>query len=187
MNIKFGLLSIVLLLGISTLFGQEVSLSKTKVTKKISMMLPDDFVPMTVQQQRQKYVTDKEPIAMYTTADGLVDLGINLNKIRWATGDLDIVRGFYKAGILNLYDTVTFIKDEVVIIDDREFIVYEFIGTLFGNEDSFRGKSALSKYIYIQYTMKEEGILLFNFSAPYQLKSRWEVSVPLFMNSIDLK
>ncbi len=145
------------------------------------------FLPMDVQQRLLKYVSDRTPIAMYTTQDGSVDLGINTTSSRWAEGDMRILKDFYKAGILNLYDEVKFYQDTLTIINDRQFIVFEFKGIIREEESSLPSRSGLSKYIYIQYTLYNDSVLLFNFSAPHAVRSRWQEAANQMMNSIKIK
>lgn len=163
------------------------SLKRQKVTKEISMKIPAAFIPMDIRQQRIKYVSDREPVAMYTTEDGNVDLGINMASTMWGSADLDILHDFYKAGILNLYDQVDFAQDTVRTINDRQYIVFEFNAYLTGEDNSFARQAGLSKYIYIQYTLREGSVLLFNFSAPARARQTWEAVASEMMNSVQIK
>ena len=91
------------------------------------------------------------------------------------------------SGILNLYDEVDFARDTLWDINGQTFITFEFRGVIFGKEGSFKGSQALSKYVYIQYTLRDDRVLLFNFSAPYSLKSRWKDTAHQMMQSVTLK
>ena len=169
------------------LFSQELPLKKVKISKELTMSLPEELQPMTGQERRQKYVSDREPIAMYTNQDGTVDFGINQNSSSWSSSDYGVLRDFYRAGILNLYDEVDFYQDTLKEINGRAYIVFEFRGIVYGKEESFKGTQALSKYIHIMYTLKDDRVLLFNFSAPYSQRRRWDRTVALMMNSIQIK
>ncbi len=151
------------------------------------MEIPSSFIPMDIQQQRIKYVSDRAPIAMFTTEDGRVDLGVNTSSTTWGDSDLAILRDFYRAGIINLYDKTDFSKDTIELINDRKFIVFEFNGTLHPDENSFRNEGSLSKYIYIQYTIYNNNVLLFNFSAPAIQRPKWEATVKEMMTSIKIR
>jgi hypothetical protein len=165
----------------------QEGLKKTKINSDLRMKIHEELIPMDFGQRIVKYVSDREPVAMFTTTDSQVDLGINRNSSQWGQEDIDLLRQFYRSGILNLYDQVEFIQDTVRNINDREYIVFEFIGKLEGREDSFRGKRVLSKYIYIQYTIKEDYVMLFNFSAPAIARQKWGNIAYDMMNSIKLK
>lgn len=177
---------LIILASVPMSYGQG-ALKKQKLNNNITMEIPEHFFPMNIQQQRQKYVSDRAPIAMFTTEDGLIDLGINKNSSSWFEQDLSILQQFYKSGILNLYDEVEFFKEEISEINSRSYIVFEFRGTLKGEGNSFRNQSSLSKYIYIQYTLKDDNVFLFNFSAPFNMKDRWQPSVKQMMTSIRIK
>jgi hypothetical protein len=177
------------LLAISSLmsFSQEMSFKKTKINKEIIMMIPEGLRPMSEAQRIQKYVSNREPIAMYTSTDALADFGVNINSSQWASDDYDVLRQFYRSGIFNLYDDVDFYRDTIQVINDRPFISFEFRGTLYGKEGSFRGNQSLSKYVYISYTLKDDRIMLFNFSAPYAIRNQWRQNVDKMMQSIQIK
>jgi hypothetical protein len=170
-----------------TASGQSGSLKKTKISKEISLGIPPELVPMTEGQRIQKYVSNREPIAMFTSADGFTDFGINVNSSNWNTGDYDVLRKFYRSGILNLYDDVDFYRDTVQYIADRPFITFEFRGSLYGKEDSFRKNQSVSKYVYITYTLQEDRVLLFNLSTAYALRNQWRQKAHEMMQSIKIK
>lgn len=171
----------------SMLTAQEHRLKKTKINRELSLSVPASLMTMSDGQRIQKYVSNREPIAMYTSGDGMVDFGINVNSSNWTTGDYDILRQFYRSGILNLYDDVDFYRDTIQYINDRPYISFEFRGTLYAKEDSFRSNQSLSKYVYISYTLKDEKVLLFNFSAPYALRHEWRPVADEIMQSIEIK
>ena len=167
--------------------GQDHSLKKTKITKQISVSIPTNLLPMTEGQRIQKYVSNREPIAMYTSVDGYTDFGINVNSSNWNTGDYDVLRKFYRSGILNLYDDVDFYRDTVQYFSDRPFITFEFRGSLYGKEDSFRRNQSVNKYVYIAYTLREDRVLLFNLSTSYALRNEWRKTAHDMMQSIKIK
>lgn len=170
-----------------SLLAQSGDFKKTKISKEITALVPEELLPMTDQQRIQKYVSNREPIGMYTSADGMIDFGINVNSSNWSSDDYEILQKFYKSNILNLYDDVDFYRDTIQYFDERPFITFEFRGTLFGKEDSFRKNQSLSKYVYITYTLKDDRVLLFNFSAPYALRNQWRPQAHTIMESIKIK
>jgi hypothetical protein len=167
--------------------AQQHTLKKTKINKEITINVPTSLIPMSDQQRRQKYVSNREPIAMYTSEDGNIDFGINVNSSSWSSDDYELLRQFYRSGILNLYDDVDFYRDTLQVINGKTFISFEFRGTLYSKEGSFRQNQTLSKYVYICYTLKDDRVLLFNFSAPYALRNYWRPTADAMMNSIKFK
>jgi hypothetical protein len=178
-----GLLLCIFFLGGWT---QEINLKKYKVSKEITMLIPESFVAMSTSERIQKYVSNREPIAMFTSQDRNMDLGINTSSTQWSTGDIDILYDFYRASILNMYDEVEFHQSEVKTINGRTFIVFEFTSKVFGKNDSFR-QNFTGKYNYIQYTPWQGKLILFNFSGPLRARQLWQEPVGKMMNSIKIK
>lgn len=160
------------------------SLNREKVTDDISILIPSDFIEMVESERNRKYVSAKEPIALYTNTDRTVDLGINETSSLWSTGDLAILKDFYKANIQNLYTEVAFLQEEIITINDRQFIAFEFNSKVV--DERGLGKP-IAKYTYILYTIKEERVLLFNFSAPLRYRQAWQPVAQDMMKSIRIK
>ncbi|MBW8048821.1 MAG: hypothetical protein FVQ77_00475 [Cytophagales bacterium] len=166
---------------------QNVNFVTVKITDYIKVSLPEEFLPMTFDDLVVKYPSPKKPTAMYTNPDRLVDFGLNETSNNWPANDLELLKNLYRSSILNLYDTVFFIQQVVQKINKREFIVLEFVS---GSEGiSIRGKLAplIGTYSYIQYTVYNDKILVFNFSCPAFFKKEWEQSAKMIMNSIKIK
>ena len=159
-------------------------LERKKVTDFISMKIPEDFIAMVEAERNRKYVSAKEPIALFTNADRTVDLGINETSSAWGAGDLEILKDFYKANILNLYTEVFFLQEEIVTIDNKPFIAFEFNSKVV--DEGGLGRP-IAKYTYILYTLRNEKILLFNFSAPLRYRQAWQPVAREMMASIRIK
>lgn len=115
-----------------------------------------------------------------------VMLGINYNIMHWTENDTELIYGFYKASINNLFDKVEFIQDEIKEINGRKFIVFEIIGTV-QDDNTFSSKGPQKNYSYIQYTSWNDQVLLFNFSCKARLKNQWQDVAQEVMNSIKIK
>jgi len=187
MRLHQQLLSAFLIICLSSAaITAQVSLKRQKVTKEISMEIPESFTPMTQQELYSKFISDRMPIAMYTSADKRADLGINENSSTWVGKDLKILREFYKSNITNLFTKVEFIQDDIQEIGGRQFVVFEFVSTLV-DENSIGDVNTISKYSYIQYTIRDNKVLLFNFSCPAMLKRQWQETASTMMNSVKIK
>ena len=149
------------------------------------MKVPADFIDMSEDERNRKYVSSRVPIAMYTNSERNVDIGVNENSTRWGPGDLEILKDFYKANILSLHNEVNFLQEDIQEVAGRQFIVFEFNSKVY-KEDSFN-KNAVSKYSYIQYTLFNEKVLLFNFSAPLRYRQQWEAVAKEMMASIRIR
>ncbi|MFY0608006.1 MAG: hypothetical protein JXR10_14905 [Cyclobacteriaceae bacterium] len=184
-NLLFSLL-LVTILSIPKANAQ-IALERKKVTKEISMKVPVDFLDMTPAERVNKYVSSRAPIAMYTSSDRNVDLGINENSSSWPGGDLTILQSFHKANIVNLFTEVKFIQEEIKMIGDREFIVFEFVSRISDEQSTFGGNTSISKYTYIQYTLRNDKVLLFNFTCPNRQRAQYQEAAKEIMESIRIK
>lgn len=176
----------VLLAGMVTdLKGQE-KLVKSKINEDISMLLPQSFNSMSEGERLDKFVSSKTPVAVYTSEDRTIDLGINTNRMPWIEGDEEKLRSFYKGTFETLFDGVQYIQDTIKEINGKKFIVFEFVSTL-EEENAFSGTKKAKYYSYIQYTSYNGQILLFNFGCkPRQMKS-WQAIANVMMESIKVK
>jgi len=183
---KISILLVIMLFSIP-IFGQT-SLKRTKVDKDISMKIPASFLPMSQSDLISRYNAYRKPLAMYTSDDRQIDLGINENSSPWAGEDLNILRDFYKANISNLFTEVNFVNDEIKMIGDRQFVVFEFTSKLSDESQTFGGgNSPISKYTYIMYTIRNNKVLLFNFSAPLRARNEWKDAAKEMMESVRIK
>ena len=109
------------------------------------MKISDYFIIMPPQQLLDRYASSRIPIAMFTTIDGSADLGINQTATKWGPNDIDILLDFYKASIANLYSQIDFIQSKIIKVNERQFIVFEFLGEL--TEESLLGEvNSIKKY-----------------------------------------
>lgn len=180
-NLYLGIILLILQFSLTA----QVTLERIKVTDEISMKVPSSFIPMVEAERNRKYVSSREPMAMYTNEARTVDIGVNENSSRWGSGDLAILKDFYKANILSLHTEVSFISEDIRQIEGKDFIFFEFKSKVY-KEGSFN-KNAISKYTIIQYTLRNEKVLLFNFSAPLRDQSLWQETAREVMASIRFK
>lgn len=178
---------ILLLLTFSHFATAQISVTRQKVTKDISMEVPESFIPMSQSELIGKYVSSRTPIAMYTSEDRNIDLGINETSSAWAGDDLPILQAFYKANIANLFTEVEFLQEEIREIGGRPFIVFEFISKITDEGSTFGGNSSISKYTYIQYTLRNNKVLLFNFTCPLRARPQWQETAQRMMESVRIK
>lgn len=165
----------------------QITLERIKVTKDISMKIPTSFALMEQADINNKYISARMPIAMYTSIDRQVDLGINENSSTWTANDLEILKDFYKANILNLFTEVQFIQQNIKDVGERSFVVYEFVSKITDDENAIGETQTISKYTYIMYTLRNNKVLIFNFTCPSKLKSQWESAAAEMMESVRIK
>lgn len=167
-------------------FTEAQKLTTVKVGEDISLRIPDNFINMSTEDRFAKFASSKVPLAMYTSEQRNVDLGVNDNNMQWTKDDTKVVYGFYKASLQNLFDEIEFIQDTITMINGKEFIVFEFESVV-KDDNAFSSKKGLKNYTYIQYTSYNEQVLLFNFGCRARFKNEWEGVAKDIMKSVKVK
>lgn len=157
---------------------------KVKLSDGIICLLPETMHPMTESDILRRLPSARKPIAAYTDESRLIDFSLNTSASHWRAQDIDLAKSFYKASIMNLYDEVKIIKEEVRTINKKQFAIFEFESLMKGDGLT---KKAVRKYSYIQYTLHDDQTLVFGFNSPLQLKDKWHGKVEQIMNSIKIK
>jgi hypothetical protein len=134
----------------------------------------------------RKYVSAKPAVAAYTDYSKEIDLGINIAYSRWNQEDLEIMKSFYKSNIMGLYNEVQFITENIQEINGRDFVVFEFVGSVIDTEGTSFVEGAINKFIRIQYTIVQGKTVLFNFSCPERVKEKWIPVVSQIMESVKI-
>jgi hypothetical protein len=177
---------LVLLLVILSSF-QSTPFNKIKINKKISILLPISFVPVPQDKMSTKFISYRDPIAAYTNETAEVEFGINTSTSFWRDTDVDLMRSFYKTNIVNLYDKVKFIQDDIQTINRRKFAVFEYISTINPENTSVLNDPPIVKYTYIEYAIIRGQVYLFDFTAPSGQKDLWQPVAQKIMSSVKIK
>ncbi|WP_370089176.1 hypothetical protein [Ekhidna sp.] len=167
------------------IFSQD-KMVRHQINEEISYEVPSSFVLMSSGVRKQKYVSAREPLAMHSSMDREVDLGVNWNQMQWMDGEEETIYGFYKASIQSMFDEVEFIQDEIKEVNGKKFIVFEFISSL-KSENAFSETKSSRNYTYIQYTSYNNQVLLFNFGCKARLMNQWQPVAAEIMNSVKVK
>lgn len=164
--------------------SQQIPLKKTQVTEKISIMVPEEFIPMSPQDIRNKFISYRDPIAGYTSQDRSVDLVVNVSKTPWSNQDMELLKDFYENNIRNLFDNVEFQKNQLEAINGRGYAVFEFTSTVQGDPNSIRNKAPVHDYRYMLYTVEDFSVYIFTFYCPARFKDRWKAAAADIMSNI---
>ncbi len=162
-------------------------LVKTKVAENMEIGIPKAFQQMTEEMMEQRYLTARKPIAAYTNDRQTVDFTVNTANTRWRPSDLPMLKDFYKASLLELYDEVNFSREEVVEIHGKNFVVFEFTSIVRPDENALRPQQPIRKYTRIQYTVNDNKALVFNFSCPQSQQEQWKKTAGEMMQSIKIE
>ncbi len=82
------------------------NLVRTEIYEGVSIDLPKSFRPMSEALLQEKYVAARRPLAAYTDPNQQVAFGLNVSNTRWQAEDLAMLKDFYRASLLELYDEV---------------------------------------------------------------------------------
>ncbi len=187
---KFPSRMIKLSIALALIFWVQPSqqkLTKTKIGDYITVSLPENFYAMSPQDIAQRYPSVRNPIGAYSNDERLVDFSVNISATRWRSTDIDIAKDFFKASIVNLYDRVDFIKEEIKVINDKRYIIFEFDSRINGDQYTLDKKEAVRTYTYVQYLLINGKTIVFSFNAPTRIKDKWTARAAEIMNSIKVK
>jgi len=176
-------LAIILLAGVA--FAQP-KLKKTQISKEISVLLPQDFTPLTDDAIARKYPASTKPLAVYTSPNGQIDFSVTQKRSQFQAQDLSMLREFYKANLLERFTKVDFIRQEVAQVKGKDYIIFEFVSTV-ADERGTTNLGQVQKYSIVQYTIQGDQLLIFTMHAPFMLKNDWQPIMRQVMSSINLK
>lgn len=176
-------LAILLIAGVAL---AQPKLKKVNVSKEVSVMLPQDFTPMPDDGIARRYPATTKPLAVYTSPNGQIDFSVTQKPTHFRAKDLEMLREFYKANLLEKFTKVDFIREEVAQVKGQDHIVFEFVSSV---EDE-RGASNLApvqKYSIVQYTIAGNQLMIFTLHVPFVLKNDWQQPAREIMSSINIK
>ncbi len=176
-----------IVLFVITCSFQSTKFNKTKINDEISLLLPEDFTPIPADQMASQFISYRSPLAAYTDMTTDIAFGINKATSFWRDSDVELMRSFYRTNIINLYDKVEFLRDEVETINKRKFVVFEYIGTLYPESKSLLLDPPVIKYTYVQYSIIHGQVYLFDFSSPSDQRDTWKPIIQKVMESVKIK
>ena len=162
-------------------------LQKTKINDHITLQLPESFSPLNEQEVNKKFISYRKPLAIYSDPGRVVDFGINVSVTQWGEEDLPLMKDFFKSTIYSLYDTIEMIDERITEVNDRPFVVFEFLSSVKSEDNAFMQNNDIHKYSYLQYALVNGKTLLFNFTCPAGLRSKWDNVADEMMKSIEIK
>ncbi|MCX2744370.1 hypothetical protein OO013_10860 [Mangrovivirga sp. M17] len=172
--------------GIS--FGQEgLSLEKATVSENIQIKIPEGFSKMTDDELYAKYRSADPAAFAYISADKQAEFTINSAETPWPEEDIELLYGFYKATIYDLFDEINILKEETIDLDGKKVAVLEMETVVYPPENSIIPRPTVRKYNYIQYFIHDGKVWIMSFSSPQGAKQNWKEIIEISMESIKLK
>lgn len=163
----------------------DTKMNRIKVAKNVSMMMPTDFRAMTDAEIASRFFTYRKPVAVYTDPQLVCTLGYNIAPTEWAYKDLEILKGIYKATIVGVYGITKMLQETIKTIDGQKYIVFEFVGDAKDDTTLYKKRSEPT-YNYLQYTVVDSKIYVFNFSCASRYQRIWQEKVGQMMGSVKL-
>jgi len=179
------LLSIILIISFSSSKSQDIKFVKAKINKEITVSIPEDFYPMPFEDIRQRVVSYRKALALYSDTDRLVEFGVNKAFSKWSTNDIELLHSFMKASLLNLYTEVEMMDEGIIEVNGKDYIFFEFNSRLDGTADS--KLAPIKKYSLLYYTLDKGQTILFTFSCRPNDQTYWQPVAKRIMSSIKIK
>lgn len=165
----------------------DPKLIKVKISKEITAMLPDDFVPMGDLDFTQRYPSVRKPIGAYTNPDHEVDFSVNISATSWPDTNLEMAQKFFKAGVMNMFDRVEIISEGIHEVNGKKLVYLEFESRIKGDQSTLGSSEPVLKYAYLEYLIEPSRTLVFSFNCPRRLRQEWEATAHKIMTSVKIK
>lgn len=175
---------LMLVTGLLLCSSTNEKLVKVKLDDRVTVSIPESFMPMTTEDMGQRYESYRKPLALYTDPSRLIDFGVNRAFSIWQEDDLETMKEFYQASILELYDKVDFIDSGIKTVNKHEFVYFEFESVVYPDND-FQG--SVTKYTYLMYALSEGTTFLFNFTCPKNMRQEWQPTAQAMMAKVKVK
>ena len=177
-----------IILLLSLVVPQKIKFVKVNLNDEITVRLPKEFSPMTLEDQEQRVYSYRKALALYTSLDRSTEFGANISYSKFKSEDIQLMKEFYKSNIMNLYTDVEFLEEDVVNIDGRNYAVFEFTSLVMDIDSGGGGAlTPISKYTYIAYTIANRNTYLFHLSAPIRQQQQWAPIAQQIVSSIRIK
>jgi hypothetical protein len=158
--------------------GEPVTLQKLSLLKgKLSVDLPKGFGLMSKEMLAAKYPANNRPTLVYTNDNGTVNFAFNHTANKLPKNRLkDYLPAFVKQ-FGSIYPNIEWFDKKVKKIDNRDFIVLEFI------------TPAIDSKIYnlMHITVLEGRMLMCTFNCTESQKNEWETKAKESLKSIVIK
>lgn len=187
LKIKSAPARLSILLVIICLAADRPKLVKTKVNEKITVSIPQGWRPMDDLDFTQRYPSVRAPLAAFTDEQRMVDFAVNLSATQWPNADLEMVKSFFKASLINMFDRVDMQAEGIREVNGKQFIFFEFDSRVNGNRQQEGFTDPVLKYTYIQYLVEPGRTLVFSFNSPRRLKDDWQETARAMMKAVKVK
>lgn len=172
---------------LACLAADKPKLVKTKVNDQITISIPKDWRAMDDMDFTQRYPSVRAPLAAFTNDDRTVDFAVNISATQWPDADLEMVKSFFKASLMNMFDRVDMLSEGIREINGKKFIVFEFESRVNGNRQQEGFTDPILKYTQIAYLIEPGRTLVFSFNCPKRMKEEWQETAGAMIKAIKVK
>lgn len=162
----------------------KIKLVKKNIGGFLNVALPKDFTEMGDEDIAKKYPSYIKPLILFGSEDRNIDFGFNISRNIWGN-DLKMLKLFYKASIVNLFQKVSFIQDTVATINSRQYVLFEFISEA-ENKEMEKKLPSIKNYSYFLYSVEKNRILVVMFNSPARLRKKWSEAAANIIQSLAL-
>ena len=173
---------LVLLSGLMS-FDQP-KLVKKQVSDGITMLVPNNWLPMDGMDFMERFPSVRAPLAAYTDENRELAISVNLSATQWESADLAIARDFFKSSIYNTFDRIEMIDEGIHEVNGKKFVFFEFESTVKGKKEVLGQQESILNYAYIQYLVGVDRTLVFSFHCPRRLRQEWQPTARKIMGSV---
>lgn len=99
---------------------------RTVLDGKVRLLTPTDFAPMSAEMLKLKYPRERPPSFVLTNDSASVNIAFSHTSSRAGAADLPKVHDYFHQTDATLMPSVEWIRDEIVSINGRDFIIREF-------------------------------------------------------------
>ncbi len=168
------------LLILLLLTSAQTKLVKVNLDKNVSIKLPADFVIMSDNDIATKYPSYRKPIAMYISPDRFADFGYNVSNGVWGN-DIKLLHDVYKATINNNFSKVTFFRDTIITVKNRDFVEFEYVSEIQDESSNQTVKPIIKVYTFKKYALQNGEIYQFSFNCPEKYKDKYQLTAQSIM------
>jgi hypothetical protein len=187
LKIKSATVNVLMVMALVCVAMDRPKLVKTKVNDQITVSIPKNWRPMDDLDFSQRYPSVRAPLAAFTDEDRLVDFAVNISATQWPDADLEMVKGFFKSSLLNMFDRVDMLSEGIREVNGKRIIFFEFESRVNGNRQQEGFTDPVLKYTYIGYLVDSGRTLVFSFNCPRRMKDEWKDTAKAMMNAIKVK
>ena len=182
---------VILMFAFVNSIAQDTSVKPQKLMKLkfewVKFKLPQDFIEMEDEGFFRTTASSVKPEVAYRDPGAQVTFTINNSVNRWGT-NLSMLQQFQRSTILSMHKKVTYVRDEIVEIKKRKYLVMIFDAKVDDKTTPDGQKRVKKFYTAMVYTVKDGHLITMVLRLPNWMKEEgWVEATEEIVNSIRVK